>query len=106
MKDNFLQFLALTKGAGKLIEGYNKCEEKIKHGKVFLCILSKSLSENSYKKFKNLCEKKNIKYIYDYDKEELGSILGRKEINVLGVIDSNMSTRLMEIYNANQNNRG
>ena len=27
MKDNFLQFLALTKGAGKLIEGYNKCEE-------------------------------------------------------------------------------
>lgn len=106
MKDNFLQFLALTKGAGKLIEGYNKCEEKIKHGKVFLCILSKSLSENSYKKFRNLCEKKNIKYIYDYDKEELGSILGRKEINVLGVIDSNMSTRLMEIYNANQNNRG
>jgi|BioPla2DNA2_1021312.scaffolds.fasta_scaffold04030_8 ribosomal protein L7Ae-like RNA K-turn-binding protein len=106
MNDSFLQFLALTKGAGKLIEGYNKCEDKIKHGKVFLCILSKSISENSYKKFKNLCEKQGIEYIYDYNKEELGSILGRKEINVLGVIDNNMSTRLMEIYYANQNNRG
>lgn len=106
MKDKFLQFLSLTKGAGKLIEGYNKCEEKIKYGKVYLCVLSKSLSENSYKKFRNLCEKHNIKYIYDYEKEELGSVLGRKEINVLGVIDNNMSTRLIEIYNDNQNNRG
>ena len=30
MNSKFLQFLGLTKKAGKLREGYNKCEETIK----------------------------------------------------------------------------
>lgn len=106
MKDSFLQFLALTKRAGKLVEGYNKCEEKIRSGKVYLCIVSKSISSNSYEKFERLCEKYKIKQIQDYEKEELGNVLGREEINVLCITDSNMSNRLMEIYTTNQNNRG
>ena len=28
--DKFLNFLGLTKRAGKLLEGYNKCEEEMK----------------------------------------------------------------------------
>lgn len=106
MKDSFLQFLALTKRAGKLIEGYNKCEETIKLAKVKLCIVSKDISENSYEKFVRLCESHGVKLIYDYDKEELGSVLGRTEISVLCVKDDNMSGRLLEIYKTNQNNRG
>lgn len=106
MKDNFLQFLALTKRAGNLVEGYNKCEEKIRTGKVYLCIISKSISINSQEKFERLCEKHKVKQIHDYNKEELGSVLGREEINVLCITDSNMSNRLMEIYITNQNNRG
>ena len=30
MKNKFLQFLGLTKRAGKLLEGYNKCEDAMK----------------------------------------------------------------------------
>ncbi|WP_163192650.1 ribosomal L7Ae/L30e/S12e/Gadd45 family protein [Clostridium thermarum] len=106
MKDSFLQFLALTKRAGKLVEGYNKSEEYIKLGKVSLCIVSKSISKNSREKFERLCENHKVKLIIDYEKEVLGNILGRKEINVISVIDADMSKRLIEIYDNNQNNRG
>jgi ribosomal protein L7Ae-like RNA K-turn-binding protein len=106
MKDSFLQFLALTKRAGKLLEGYNKSEEYIKLGKVYLCIVSKSISKNSHEKFVRLCENYKVKCICDYEKEVLGSVLGREEINVLSVIDASMSKKLIEIYNTNQNNRG
>lgn len=106
MNDSFLQFLALTKRAGKLVEGYNKCEEIIKYKKTFLCIISTDISPNSYEKFERLCSNNSIPIIHDYSKEELASTIGRDEINVLCVIDRSMGSRLIEIFNANQNNRG
>ncbi|MDP4087800.1 MAG: ribosomal L7Ae/L30e/S12e/Gadd45 family protein [Bacillota bacterium] len=106
MKDSFLQFLGLCKRAGKLAEGYNKCEEFLKFKKAFLCIMSTELSSNSYEKFVRLCENNNIPVIHAYNKEELGSVIGREEINILCITDRIMGSRLIEIFNANQNNRG
>lgn len=106
MKDSFLQFLSLTKRAGKLVEGYNKCEEIIKFKKVFLCIVSTDISPNSYEKFERLCLNNCIPIIHVYRKEELAGAIGKEEINVICVIDKNMSSRLIEIFDANQNNRG
>ena len=33
MNNKFFQFLGLTKKAGKLIEGYNQCEDALSHRK-------------------------------------------------------------------------
>lgn len=98
MKDKFLQFLGLTKRAGKLLEGYNKCEDAIKRRKVRLIILSCDASENTTDKFLKYGEKYKIPVLREYDKEELGSALGMEEIKILGVIDSKMSERLACIY--------
>jgi Ribosomal protein HS6-type (S12/L30/L7a) len=106
MNDKFLQFLALTKRAGKLAEGYNKCEEMIRNKEGFLCIISKDISVNSYEKFQRLCERYGVDLIQCYAKEELGSILGRDEINVLCVLDKNMSIRLIEILKSVENKPG
>lgn len=106
MQDNFLQFLALTKRAGKLIEGYNKCEEILKNKRAYVCIISDDISANSYEKFERLCANAGVPIIRNYGKETLANIIGRKEINILCIIDRNMGNRLIEIFNANQNNRG
>ena len=98
MQDKFLQFLGLTKRAGKLLEGYNKCEDAIRRNKIYLIILSLDASDNTVDKFMKYSEKYKVSILQVYDKEELGSALGMEEIKILGVTDSNMSERLTDIY--------
>lgn len=103
MKSRFLQFLGLTKKAGKLIEGYNNCEEALKRGKVRLIILSADLSANTVKKFETYHNKFSTPIIKAYTKEDLGIILGRSEINVLCVTDEKMSKKLIELLREEKN---
>ncbi len=50
MQNKFLQFLSLTKKAGHLIEGYNKCEEAVIKKTVYAVIISCDASKNSKNK--------------------------------------------------------
>ncbi|MCM8710626.1 ribosomal L7Ae/L30e/S12e/Gadd45 family protein [Clostridium sp. SYSU_GA19001] len=99
MQDKFLQFLGITKKSGSLLEGYNKCEEAIKSGKLFLLILSDNCSENTKEKFIKYCNKYNVPFVQAYSKEDLGTPIGRTEINILGIADKNMSIRLVSLWN-------
>ena len=106
MSDKFLQFLGLTKKSGNLLEGYNKCEEALKKNKGFLIIISSELSENSKKKFYKYCSERNIPIIDTYGKLSLSEVLGRKEINVVCVIDKGMSDQLQVLHKSIDTNRG
>jgi ribosomal protein L7Ae-like RNA K-turn-binding protein len=99
MNNKFLQFLGLTKRAGKLREGYNTSEDIIKHRKAKLIVISEDASENTKNKFKAYCNKYNIAIIVAYGKEELGQILGRSEVNVVCITDEKMSNKLIELWN-------
>jgi len=98
MNDKFLQFLGLAKRAGRLIEGYNKCEETVKYKKLHLLIMSKEASQNTKDRFLRISERYNIPIIEGYSKEELGYALGREEINVLALTDLKMSHKLQELW--------
>lgn len=99
--NRFLNFLGLAKRAGKLLEGYNKCEEEIKRNKIHLFIFSDSISNRSKEKFVKYCEQYNIPYLDDFSKEDLGYSIGRSEINILGVTDKNMAEKLLSFSNNN-----
>jgi ribosomal protein L7Ae-like RNA K-turn-binding protein len=106
MKDSFLQFLGLAKRAGKLVEGYNQCEEIIKRRKVHLVILSMDVSTNTKELFVRICKDKNIEVLQHYSNTELGEAVGRPEINVLCVTDRHMSEKLTSLYKMLDSNRG
>ena len=95
MRNKFLNFLGLAKRAGNILDGYNKCEEVIGKKKIYLIIFSNELSERSKSKFVKLCEKYQIPYIDGFSKEELGFSIGKKEINIVGIIDKNMAEKLL-----------
>lgn len=97
MNNKFLNFLGLTKRAGKLVEGYNKCEEYIKRKKPFLFIISEEVSEKTKDKFKWYCEKSGVPILENFSKYDLGIALGREEINVLCVIDEKMALKLLSL---------
>ncbi len=101
MNNKFFQFLGLTKKAGKLIEGYNQCEDALSHGRGTLIILSEESSTNTKDKFKRLGSKNNIPIIEGLPSGTLGKCLGREEINVLCVSDKKMSDKLLSLWNEN-----
>jgi ribosomal protein L7Ae-like RNA K-turn-binding protein len=104
MNNKFLQFIGLCKKAGKILEGYNRCEEYVTKDKVKLIIISEDCSINTRDKFIGYCNKKEVPYINGLTKEDLGNAVGRVEINILGVTDKNMSERLLVLWNENSNN--
>ncbi|MGV8980300.1 ribosomal L7Ae/L30e/S12e/Gadd45 family protein [Clostridium sp.] len=99
MNNKFFQFLGLTKKAGKLIEGYNQCEDALSHGRGTLIILSEESAANTKDKFKRFSIKYNIPFIEGVSNEMLGQCLGRAEINVLCVNDKRMSNKLLSLWN-------
>ena len=101
MNNKFFQFLGLTKKAGKLIEGYNQCEDALSHGRGTLIIMSEESSTNTKEKFQRLSVKNNIPVIEGVPNEVLGKCLGRAEINVLCVNDKRMSDKLLSLWNEN-----
>jgi ribosomal protein L7Ae-like RNA K-turn-binding protein len=98
MNDKFLQFLGISKKAGMLVEGYNTCEELIKKKKLYLMVVSDDVSQNTKEKFTNYCKSANIALLEGYSKEELGKILGRDEINLLGIKDLTMARKLKDLW--------
>jgi len=103
MNDKFLQFLGLAKKAGRLIEGYNKCEEAVKYKKLHLLIMSIDASQNTKDKFLRFSQRFNIPLIEGYSKEQLGYALGREEINVIALTDLKMSEKLQELWEEKSN---
>lgn len=96
--DKFLKFLGLTKKAGKLREGYNKCEETIKSGNSKLVIISLNAASNTKDKFNTYADRFKSEVIECFSKEELGNALGREEINIVCVTDTNMAKKLLELW--------
>jgi ribosomal protein L7Ae-like RNA K-turn-binding protein len=101
MNNKFFQFLGLTKKAGKVIEGYNQCEEALSHGRGTLIILSEESSTNTKDKFKRFSDRNNVPLIEGVSNEILGKCLGRAEINVVCVSDKKMSDKLLSLWNEN-----
>ncbi|AZV56310.1 ribosomal L7Ae/L30e/S12e/Gadd45 family protein [Clostridium sp. AWRP] len=103
MVDKFLQFMGLIKRAGKLLEGYNKCEEAIRRNRVYFVIMSQDVSKNTWEKFLNYNDKYKVPVVKTiYTGEEIGSAIGSSEIKVVGVTDKNMSKALMNLLKKNE----
>ncbi|MDY2631990.1 ribosomal L7Ae/L30e/S12e/Gadd45 family protein [Clostridium sp.] len=94
----FFNFLGLAKRSGSVIEGYSKCDEERNRKNIFLFIISNDASNSTKKKFKNHCLTKNIVFIEDFSKEELGSSIGREEVKILAITDKNIANKLYTLY--------
>lgn len=95
-------FLGLCKRSGKIIEGYSKCNEARNKKDIFLFLISKDVSESTKKKFIKHCDNKNIPYIYDFSKEELGDAIGRPEVMIIAILDKNMAEKIISIYKSEE----
>ena len=73
-----LAMVGMAMKGGKVVSGEFSTEKAVKEGKAFLVIVSEASSDNTKKKFRNMCSYYKVPmYIYG-TKEELGHSMGKE----------------------------
>ena len=79
-----LNLLSLAKKAGRVASGEFSTEKAVKSGKAALVFVSQDASDNTKKKFRNMCEWYKVPIICISDKENLGRSIGCRNRSSLG----------------------
>lgn len=100
MVDRIYSFLGLATKAGKEISGEETCERALKSGKVCLVIVSADASDNTRKKFKDMCSHRGVPIRYFGSKDMLGRFSGKTTRTVVAVTDKGFAGRLQEMIDS------
>ena len=88
MKNNkVLSLIGLATKAGKTVSGEFSTEKSVKTGKGFLALVADDASENTKKKFRNMCDYYKVPIYFYEDKDTLGHAMGKQFRASLAVLD-------------------
>lgn len=91
MNNHILSLIGLATRAGKTVSGEYSTEKSIKSGKATLAVIAEDASENTKKKFRNMCSYYHVPCYFLSDKESLGSCMGKEFRASLALEDENFS---------------
>lgn len=82
-----LSLIGLATKAGKTASGEFLTEREVKSGKAALVIVAGDASENTKKKFRNMCDYYKVPIYFYEDKDTLGHAMGKQFHASLAVLD-------------------
>ena len=82
-----LSLIGLATKAGKPASGEFLTEREVKSGKAALVIVAGDASENTKKKFRNMCDYYKVPIYFYEDKDTLGHAMGKQFRASLAVLD-------------------
>ncbi len=94
--DNALKMLGLAAKAGKVASGEFMTENAVKSGGAALVIVAEDASENTKKKFRNMCEYYKVPVRIHGIKEELGHFTGKQFRASLAITDKGLAQAVMK----------
>ena len=96
MKNNkVLSLVGLATKAGKTVSGEFSTEKSVKSGKSGLVIVADDSSENTKKKFRNMCEFYDVPVYFLSDKETVGRAMGKEFRASLSIQDENFAKAIL-----------
>ena len=93
--------IGLAMKAGKLTSGEFSVEHAVKAGKAALVIVSETASENTKKKFQNMCTYYEVPLYFFGEKETLGHAMGKEFRASLSVEDAGFAKSMAALMNIN-----
>ena len=89
MADNkrLLSLVGLATRARKVVSGEFSTEKSVKSGKSHLVIVSEEASDNTKKKFRDMCEFYEVPIYFYGDKDTLGHAMGKEFRASLAILD-------------------
>lgn len=95
-KNKVLSMIGLAMKAGKIVSGEFQTEKSVKTGKAFLVLVAADASDNTRKKFQNMCSFYEVPLFFVEDKENLGGAIGRQYRASLAVQDENFASAIQK----------
>ncbi|MDD7770825.1 L7Ae/L30e/S12e/Gadd45 family ribosomal protein [Suipraeoptans intestinalis] len=85
--DKALSLIGLATKAGRTVSGEFSTEKAVKDGRASLVVVAGNASENTKKKFRNMCEFYGVPIYFYKDKDTLGNAMGKEFRASLAVLD-------------------
>ena len=95
-KDRVLSMLGLAARSRNVVSGGFATEEAVKSGKAYLVIIAEDASDNTRKKYSNMCRFYEVPYEYYSVKEILGHAIGKEERSCLAVTDKGFADSIQK----------
>lgn len=95
-KNNGLSMLGLATKAGKIVTGEFSTEKAVKSGTAFLVVVAADASDNTKKKFRNMCEYYQVTMREFSDKISLGNACGKEFRASLAVVDMGLAQAVLK----------
>lgn len=94
VRNKILSYIGLAMKSGNVVSGEFSTEKAVKTKKARLVIISEDASENTRKKFVNMCTYHKVPcYIYGV-KEELGHAMGKEFRVTLALLDKGLAAAI------------
>lgn len=91
-----LSLISLATKAGKTASGEFCTEKEVKSGRAHLVIVADDASDNTKKKFKNMCEFYQVPIYFYKDKISLGHAMGKEFRASLVILDEGFAKGIMK----------
>lgn len=88
--------IGLATKAGKTAGGEFLTEREVKSGRAALVIVAEDASENTKKKFQNMCEYYKVPIRFYGDKDTLGHAMGKEFRASLAILDEGFAKEIMK----------
>lgn len=93
-QNRVLSLVGLATKAGKTVSGEFSTEKAVKSGKAGLVIVSEEASDNTKKKFQNMCAYYEVPIYFFGTKDELGRAMGKEYRASLAILDEGLGNAL------------
>ena len=96
-----LNLIGLATKAGKTVSGEFSTERAVKSGKACMVIVSEEASDNTKKKFANMCTYYQVPIGFFGKKDELGHHMGKEMRSSLAILDEGFAKAVVKQMNIN-----
>ena len=96
MNDKVISLLGLAERAGKIASGEFAAEKAVKTGKARLIIVAEDASDNTKKKFQNMCDFYEVPIYFYKDKDTLGHAMGKEFRAMVAVTDAGFAKGIVK----------
>lgn len=95
-QSKILSLVSLATRAGKTVSGEFCTEKEVKSGRAYLVLVADDASDNTKKKFRNMCEYYEVPICFYADKDTLGHAMGKEFRASLAVLDTGFAKGIMK----------
>ncbi len=103
IKDKALSLIGLATKAGKTASGEFMTEKETKSGKAAMVIVAEDASDNTKKKFNDMCKFYKVPIYFYGDKDTLGHAMGKEFRASLAILDVGFAKGIRKQIEAKDN---